>query len=209
MPKINVFDISYLDYYHLNSENLMKLSKLGNENKVDELEVELDTIRDKQQKKLPDMYETNELDDDVLKEELLIEIKMIQGSLERTSVKQERIVRSRQLVNKLKSLYKHECQLCDPENPVLPIVKENRLKYVEVHHITSISFLNSAEQKEDIENIDTYENTIVVCPQHHMRLHYHQGGTRILQESSQELGFTFKNGEKDKLYLNHHLKGRD
>ncbi|KGP91978.1 hypothetical protein N780_15305 [Pontibacillus chungwhensis BH030062] len=205
MTKLHLYEIGTLNRYKFNSHDGFSHFKEGVEIKVDEYEIDLGDIRKKQQKHLPDVLETSEIDEENLQDELLKEIQSIQGSLERTTQAQDRIRRSAKLVRKLKTLYKHECQLCDPSEPFLPIIMETGVKYVEVHHITSIGLANTPEQKQDIESLDTYQNTVVVCPQHHMRLHFHQGGTDNLIKENNKLKFVFNNGETEELYLNYHL----
>ncbi len=101
---------------------------------------------------------------------------------ERRTIKKETIItqkykRSRTLVEKLKQLYNYQCQICNPNNPEIPLIPmKNGTNYVEVHHIEgfgeTVNSLNPGELED--YSIDNHENTIVVCSHHHKLLHHHK-----------------------------------
>ncbi|WP_156110386.1 HNH endonuclease [Brevibacillus thermoruber] len=148
---------------------------------------------------------TNGDDDANKRNYLLLELKDIQGSLERVKTSGERIVRNQQLVRKLKELYDYRCQLCDEENGIPLIKKADGTLYVEVHHITALSTINSKTNTENDDLLDSYKNAIVVCPFHHKVLHYHEGGFDRIISQDDELFFVSKNDTLIKIQVNYHL----
>jgi hypothetical protein len=138
---------------------------------------------------------------------ILEELQKIQGSLQVRSTTSERVVRNKQLVSKLKELYNHKCQLCTEDQPIPVIVTEDGLPYVEVHHIVPIGARNNIGVLEmEYENLDSYKNTIVVCPHHHRVLHYHKGGYHKLVEEEGQLYFVSQHGDRLKIVENEHLE---
>jgi hypothetical protein len=110
-------------------------------------------------------------------DELLAKLKLIETQFSTTTTKTERVKRSRELVQNLKELYNHTCQLCDPNGVHIPeILMANGLKYVEVHHIKGFSEATnfvSDNQNDATFIIDHYKNAIVLCVYHHKLLHNH------------------------------------
>lgn len=153
-------------------------------------------------------YTKRALDEQLDKKAIVLEeLEKIQGSLEVRSTTAERVVRNKQLVSKLKELYDHKCQLCTENQPIPVIVTEEGLPYVEVHHIVPLGFRNNIGNIEmEYENLDSYKNTIVVCPHHHRVLHYHKGGYHKLAEEEGHLYFVSQDGDRIRIEENEHLE---
>ncbi|KAB2952150.1 HNH endonuclease [Heliorestis acidaminivorans] len=143
-------------------------------------------------------------------ERILFELQHIQGNMNRVFNNIEHIQRNKELVRKLKELYDYRCQLCDSELGIPLIEKLDGTYYVEVHHITAISSIKNAIENEElldeIKNLDTYKNAVVVCPFHHKTLHYHQGGFNRLTLIENELFFVSKKETLLKIKTNYHLE---
>lgn len=110
--------------------------------------------------------------------------------------------RNRSLIDKLKKIYECRCQLCSEES-WLPICMDDGSYYCEVHHIKLLS------QEDEEENLDVLENLIVVCPNHHKMLHYHNKGYQKLIEDHGILYFCNDSNERIKVEKNFHLKPLD
>ena len=108
------------------------------------------------------------------------------------------IVRNSQLVARLKDAYGCKCQLCNDED-WMPIQKLDGKFYSEVHHIIPL-----AEELPEEETLDTLDNMIVVCPNHHKLLHYHNGGYRTIIKKNGKLFFC-NNHEEIPIITNYHL----
>lgn len=115
----------------------------------------------------------------------------------------EKIERNHRLINKLKMAYDYECQLCSDEHK-MTIKKEDGSKYVEVHHIKNLS-----EEYDEEGTLDRVDNLIVVCPNHHKMLHYHNGGYRIIKNVNSQLMFVNESEESIPIILNKHLKSNE
>ena len=113
--------------------------------------------------------------------------------------------RNYNLVNELKELYQFRCQLCGSKinsHANIPLIeKEDGTNYVEVHHIVPLSKENYDEEL----NLDVLSNMIVVCPYHHMYLHYNFGGEYKITSIDNELYLINK---KNKILVtnNYHLE---
>lgn len=114
--------------------------------------------------------------------------------------------RSRQLAEELKRLYNYNCQICDGSIPRIHIGGERY--YVEVHHIKGFAEVDSRKGKigptQEASDIllDKAENIVVVCPHHHMVLHYSCGGFLFDRIKHHFVG---KDGTILKLVKNDHL----
>lgn len=72
-----------------------------------------------------------------------------------------------------------------------------------VHHITS---LHEAKSEKDIEYIDSYKNTMVLCPYHHKYVHIHNGGfSKLYKDENDILYLENEQKEKIEIYINYHL----
>lgn len=141
-------------------------------------------------------------------------IKFSIGESEKFSIKTiEQRKRNRTLVDRLKNIYDNKCQLCC-ENEAFEIIKKDDSHYVEVHHIIPLSEeldIYSDEITEVIDGIpedeclDVLENMIVLCPNHHRYLHYHQGGNFRLKKKDGELCLENPQGKFVKIQTNYHL----
>lgn len=135
----------------------------------------------------------------------LKELKEIQSKYSVFKNNTEKIVRNKKLVAKLKDLYQGKCQLCNQVSIQIPsIVRENGELYSEVHHITALN--ESKINNDDIEFIDSYKNTIVLCPYHHKFVHFQNGGFKTLISDDGEMYLKNDHGEKVKIHTNYHLK---
>lgn len=115
----------------------------------------------------------------------------------------EKIERNQKLVSLLKDMYQCKCQLCTPEITFPPICREDGSIYSEVHHITS---LHEATSEVDIKYIDSYKNTIVLCPYHHKYVHIHNGGfTKLYKDDNDILYLENEHKEYIEIYTNYHL----
>lgn len=110
--------------------------------------------------------------------------------------------RNRSLIDKLKKIYECRCQLCS-EDSWLPICIDDGGFYCEVHHIKSLS------KENEEENLDVLENLIVVCPNHHKMLHYHNSGYEKLIDDHGTLYFYNDSKEKIKVQKNFHLRANN
>ncbi len=114
--------------------------------------------------------------------------------------------RSRQLAEELKRLYGFRCQLCDGSIPSIHIGGDRY--YVEVHHIQGLAEVNQATRSvgptQDASELllDRAENIVVVCPHHHMVLHYAHGGVEFDRANQRFIG---RDGTILPLLINEHL----
>ena len=115
----------------------------------------------------------------------------------------EKIKRNHLLINRLKEFYSYECQLCT-ENQKMTIQKKDGTKYVEVHHIKNLS-----EEYDEEGTLDRLNNLIVVCPNHHKMLHYHNGGYRKIVKTNNGLAFTNDSSDIIPIVHNKHLTSNE
>lgn len=127
-------------------------------------------------------------------------IDLEESEIKRKEVSQKKIERNHQLIDRLKRIYDYECQLCSEEQN-MPIKKEDGTKYVEVHHIKNLS-----EEYDEEGTLDRVDNLIVVCPNHHKMLHYHNGGYRKIKQVNGMLMFANDSEEMIPIIRNKHLK---
>lgn len=123
--------------------------------------------------------------------------------IKRKEISLEKIERNHRLIDRLKQAYDYECQLCSDEQK-MPIKKEDGTKYVEVHHIKNLS-----EEYDEEGTLDRVDNLIVVCPNHHKMLHYHNGGYRKIKVVNDRLMFVNNSEESIPIILNKHLKSNE
>lgn len=162
---------------------------------IDELVEELGFIR---------VYKNHQSDIDD-KASLLNEIKIIQGDLDVEITERKKVNRNKELVKLLKILYDYKCQLCG-ENANIPIIEmDDNKNYVEVHHIKPISEAVKTNVHYEYDSFDTYKNTVVVCPFHHMYLHHHNGGFHKIIKFDGKLYFESNKGDRLKIINNLHL----
>lgn len=138
---------------------------------------------------------------------IILELESIQGGLEKSNIKEDKLKRSQKLVKTIKRLYHCKCQLCSCNEDgvsVPPIEKANGELYVEVHHIVPIHKAKDSEDETDKE-IDNYKNVVVVCSYHHKYLHYHHGGFEKIVQEDGEYYFESRLGDKITIYTNYHL----
>ena len=134
----------------------------------------------------------------------LEKLKNIEARYKQVTDNKLRIERNKKLVKNLKDLYQGKCQLCGGNEPQIPIiVKSNGDIYSEVHHITSFSNIQSSN--DDFREIDSYKNTIVLCPYHHKLVHFKNKGFKKLILDNNEVYLVGEDGEKIKLNLNYHI----
>lgn len=142
---------------------------------------------------------------------LLERLGEIQGNLERSSSKTEKMERSRSLAQTVKKFYEYRCQLCSEEEGAvkIPLIeKEDGTLYVEAHHIVPVSSVDVVQ--DDVSAlIDSYINVVVVCAHHHRQLHFHNGGYQKLIMKDGNLNFVSKNGGMLRVYTNYHLVPSD
>lgn len=119
-------------------------------------------------------------------------------SIETRECIEEKRKRNRKLVDELKRIYGYRCQLCSDEE-FMPILKDDKSFYVEVHHIKGLY------KENEEENLDKLSNLIVVCANHHKLLHYHKGGYEKVCRENGKLFFYNKDEEKIEIKLNFHL----
>lgn len=115
-------------------------------------------------------------------------------------ISEEKIARNHQLIDRLKSAYNYECQLCSKEQR-MPIKKNDGTQYVEVHHIKNLS-----EEYDEEGTLDRLNNLIVVCPNHHKMLHYHRGGYRKIKLVNGIMSFVNESDEVIPIITNKHLQ---
>jgi hypothetical protein len=141
-------------------------------------------------------------------EKTLEKIKRIQGSLEKETTTQGRVLRSHTLAEEMKMMYFYKCQLCCPasEGYCSPLIeKEDGNFYVEVHHIKPVSEKDKVDDDSKTE-LDTWKNVVVVCSHHHKYLHYHHGGfSEVIKKDDGNCYFLSKCGDLLKIYTNHHI----
>lgn len=115
------------------------------------------------------------------------------------------IKRNKKLVKILKELYQGKCQLCGGNEPQIPIIlKSNGDIYCEVHHIKSFSNIQS--NNDDINEIDSYKNAIVLCPYHHKLVHFkNKGFKQLMFLDNDEVYLVGEDDERIKLNLNYHI----
>lgn len=136
----------------------------------------------------------------------LKEIENIQGNGNTILTTVEKIQRNTNLVKELKFLYKYRCQICGEEFSDLLIDIGEGVYYVEGHHIKFLSTVKELTEQEEINEIDSYKNIVIVCPYHHKYLHYHHGGFyHIFKDENNKLYFKNEIGETLEIRLNYHL----
>lgn len=136
----------------------------------------------------------------------LKEIENIQGNGDFILTTVEKLHRNNNLVKELKILYKYRCQICGEEFTDLLIDMGKGIYYVEGHHIKLLSTVKGITEEEEIKEIDSYKNVIIVCPYHHKYLHYHHGGFyHIFRDENNKLYFKNEIGETLEIKLNYHL----
>jgi hypothetical protein len=104
-------------------------------------------------------------------------LELIQTELKKETAVVNRYKRSKELVDRLKSLYNYQCQLCSSQSTNIPqIPMKNGGNYVEVHHIKGFNEVTDVGLDQDRGDyiIDNYKNTITVCVYHHKLLHRHK-----------------------------------
>ena len=131
----------------------------------------------------------------------LKELETITSNYARDKHSITKVRRNRGLVKVLKELYGGQCQLCGNNSMIPTILNKEGGPYVEVHHINEIS---TAKSEDDIEQIDSYHNAIVVCPFHHALLHHHHGGGFRLSDNKESLINT--EGDQTNIMTDYHLK---
>lgn len=138
--------------------------------------------------------------------EKLKELQYIEIDYKEITESKTKIQRNRKLVNILKDLYQGKCQLCGKEGVSIPPIQLlNGTIYSEVHHIKQFSNISCG--KDDIEDIDTYKNTIVLCPYHHAYVHYNNGGyNKLVFDNEGNAYLENENGLRIKIITNYHLK---
>jgi 5-methylcytosine-specific restriction endonuclease McrA len=127
----------------------------------------------------------NDIERHAIDKELEI-LKNLESEYKDVSSKEHKIKRNQRLVRVLKKMYGCKCQLCK-DSLIPPIVDKNGEIYCEVHHINPLS---NASGADDINEIDTYKNTIVLCPFHHAYLHHQNGGNFYLVRDKRLFGRT-------------------
>ena len=120
--------------------------------------------------------------------------------LEKEKITIEKIKRNKNLTDKLKRAYNYECQLCS-EHQRMVIRKSDGTNYVEVHHINQLSL-----EFDEEGTLDRVNNLIVVCPNHHKILHYHNGGYSKIKKKNGELVFENDSPDIIPIIVNKHLK---
>ncbi|PES32843.1 YDG/SRA domain-containing protein [Bacillus thuringiensis] len=137
-------------------------------------------------KENPHIEKNNFMDNKKMEEEIISKLNHIQNELQKNQTNTQTFIRSRKLVKLLKELYNYRCQLCNPNNPILPILMKNGHQYVEVHHIKgfheSAYLIDNDNQESGEFLIDSVNNTIVCCAQHHKLLHYHHSPLHYIKE---------------------------
>ena len=146
--------------------------------------------------------EEKKMEMETIQEELNI-LKNIQSEYKDVRSESVKVQRNQKLVKVLKSLYGGRCQLCDEQNTVPPIYGTNGERYCEVHHINPIS---SIRTDNDIHDIDSYKNTIVLCPYHHSYLHHQNGGGFVLKRNGGKLFLDNQHGDCIEIILNYHIE---
>lgn len=137
-------------------------------------------------------------------EELSDEIEKIiekeKYNIEKEKYTTEKVKRNHQLIDNLKSIYNYECQLCTDEQQML-IKKMDGTNYVEVHHIKQLSL-----EFDEEGTLDRVKNLIVVCPNHHKMLHYHNGGYIRIEKRNGGLVFVNDSTETIPIIKNKHIE---
>ena len=72
---------------------------------------------------------------------------------------------------------------------------------MEVHHINQLSL-----EFDEEGTLDRVNNLIVVCPNHHKILHYHNGGYSKIKKKNGELVFENDSPDIIPIIVNKHLK---
>lgn len=117
--------------------------------------------------------------------EYIINFKDNKAGIKITNGQAQRRVYKTSIIKQLKKLYKGQCQICG-EN----VGEKHGVDISEVHHIKYFS----SSQNNDSSNL------IVLCPNHHRLIHKLNP---IFDEQNRI--FSFSNGEKLKIILDHHL----
>ncbi len=110
--------------------------------------------------------------------ENLRKLSNIQTELKKETATVNRYKRSREIVDRLKQLYKYQCQLCSPRFTNIPqIPTKSGNNYVEVHHIkgfNEVTTIEGTDQENGDYLVDNFKNAITVCVYHHKLLHRHK-----------------------------------
>ena len=150
----------------------------------------------------PEMPEEEQsLEESAVKKELDI-LKNIQAEYSHIRAESIKVKRNQILVKVLKSLYKGRCQICGDNSIIPPIYNAKGERYCEVHHINPIS---SIRTDSDVSEIDSYRNTIVLCPFHHSYLHHQNGGGFVLENKNGKIFLDNHHGDTLEIRLNHHI----
>lgn len=181
----NVVYISSQDAIYQTMYNIAKLNEMS----IDEYISSLGYVRSKNGNTIKELTdEINEI------------IDLEENEIRKKETSQKKIERNHQLIDRLKRVYDYECQLCSKEQR-MPIEKQDGTKYVEVHHIKNLS-----EEYDEEGTLDRVNNLIVVCPNHHKMLHYHNGGYRKIKLVNETLMFVNESEETIPIIKNKHLK---
>lgn len=181
----NIVYFSSQDTIYQTIYNIAKLNEMS----IDEYILSLGYVRSKVGNTI------KELADEINK---IIDLE--ESEIKRKEVSQKNIERNHQLIDRLKMVYDYECQLCS-EKQNMPIKKEDGTNYVEVHHIKNLS-----EEYDEEGTLDRVDNLIVVCPNHHKMLHYHNRGYQKIKHVNGILIFANDSEEIIPIIRNKHLK---
>ncbi len=146
--------------------------------------IENNTVVDmpKIEEKMPVLQVKNLTEEEI---EYIINFKDNKAGIKITNGQNQRRVYKTSIIKQLKKLYKGQCQICG-ENAGA----QHGVDISEVHHIKYFS----SSQNNDSGNL------IVLCPNHHRLIHKLNP---TFDEQSRI--FSFSNGEKLKIILDHHL----
>ncbi len=181
----NVVYFSSRDTIYQTIYNIAKLNEMS----IDEYISSLGYVRSKKGNTIKELTdEINEI------------IDLEEQEIRKKETSQKKIERNHQLIDRLKRVYDYECQLCSNEQR-MPIEKQDGTKYVEVHHIKNLS-----EEYDEEGTLDRVNNLIVVCPNHHKMLHYHNGGYQKIKLVNGSLMFVNDSEETIPIKKNKHLK---
>lgn len=198
----------YKNIYYASKRRGLDFDQYINQLGFSRINTNTNRVMKKSRSEIGKKYDIESLDQDINR------IKLSIGESEKFSIKTiEQRKRNRKLVDRLKDIYDYKCQLCC-ENETFDIIKKDDSRYVEVHHIIPLSEelnIYSDDITEIIagipedECLDVLENMIVLCPNHHRYLHYHQGGGFKLKKKDGELCLENHQGESIKIQTNYHL----
>lgn len=140
-------------------------------------------------------------------DEILDELEALNHSIEVSTSMTVKLSRNKRLVQKMKELYRYQCQICSEKDGVPPITMDNGKKYVEVHHITPLNSFHDASSVNDesAHIIDHYKNCLVVCPHHHKVIHYQDGGYKKLVKEADKIQLVSEMNDTLDIVHNYHL----